>query len=90
MNKGDLIGAVSKVVGKKAVAKEAVNCVLDTIAGSLKKGEKVRLLGFGTFSVGKRSARIARNPQTGKPIKIKARKVAKFVAGKKLKGMVAK
>lgn len=90
MNKGELVGAVAKVVGKKTLAKKAVNSVLDTVAGSLKKGVKVTLVGFGTFSVAKRAARTARNPQTGKPIKVKARKVPKFVAGKKLKDMVAK
>jgi DNA-binding protein HU-beta len=90
MNKGELISAVTKVVGKKTVAEEAVKCVLDTIAGSLKKGNKVTLIGFGTFSVVKRAARTARNPQTGKSIKVKAKKVPKFVAGKKLKDTVAK
>jgi DNA-binding protein HU-beta len=90
MNKGDLIGAVTKVVGKKKAAEGAVNCVLDSIAGSLKKGDKVTLIGFGTFSVVKRAARMGRNPQTGKALKIKAKKVPKFVAGKKLKATVAK
>ena len=90
MNKGDLVGEVAKVVGKKKTAEEAVNCVLDAIAASLKKGDKVTLIGFGTFSVAKRAAREGRNPQTGKAIKIKAKKVPKFVAGKKLKYMVAK
>lgn len=90
MNKGELVSAVAKVVGKKTLAKKAVNSVLDTIAGSLKKGVKVTLVGFGTFSVAKRAARTARNPQTGSPIKVKARKVPKFVAGKKLKDTVAK
>jgi DNA-binding protein HU-beta len=90
VNKGDLIDAVTKVVGKKKAAEEAVKCVLDSIAGSLKKGDKVTLIGFGTFSVAKRAARIGRNPQTGKALKIKAKKVPKFVAGKKLKETVAK
>jgi DNA-binding protein HU-beta len=90
MNKGDLVGEVVKVVEKKKVAEEVVNCVLDSIAGALKKGEKVTLIGFGTFSVAKRAARNGRNPQTGKAIKIKAKKVPKFVAGKKLKAAVAK
>ena len=90
MNKGNLIDAVTKVVAKKKMAEEAVNCVLDSIAGSLKKGEKVTLIGFGTFSVVKRAARTGRNPQTGKALKIKAKKVPKFVAGKKLKAAVAK
>ena len=90
MNKGDLVEAVAKVVGKKTVAEKAVGCVLETISGALKKGEAVKLIGFGTFKVNKRAARTGRNPQTGKPIKIKAKKVAKFTAGKKLKDAVAK
>ena len=90
MNKGDLINAVVKVVGKKKIAGDAVNCVLDSITKALKKGEPVALVGFGTFKVAKRSARNGRNPQTGKPIKIKAKKVPKFTAGKKLKEAVAK
>ena len=90
MNKGDLVGEVVKIVEKKKVAEGVVKCVLDSIAGALKKGEKVTLIGFGTFSVAKRAARTGRNPQTGKAIKIKAKKVPKFVAGKKLKAAVAK
>jgi len=90
MNKGDLVGEVVKIVEKKKVAEEVVNCVIDAIAGALKKGDKVTLIGFGTFSVAKRAARTGRNPQTGKAIKIKAKKVPKFVAGKKLKAAVAK
>ena len=90
MNKVDLVSEVAKVVGKKKLAEEVVNCVLDSIAASLQKGDKVTLIGFGTFSVAKRAARTGRNPQTGKEIKIKAKKVPKFVAGKKLKDTVAK
>ena len=90
MNKGDLIDAVVTIVGKKTIAEDAINCVLDTIAKALKKGDKVALIGFGTFSVVKRAARTGRNPQTGKALTIKAKKVPKFVAGKKLKDMVAK
>lgn len=90
MNKGDLVEVVAKVVGKKKVAEDTVNCVLDTIAAALKKGDKATLIGFGTFSVAKRAARTGRNPQTGKELKIKAKKVPKFVAGKKLKDAVAK
>jgi DNA-binding protein HU-beta len=90
MNKGGLIDAVVTVVGKKTVAEDAINCVLDTIAKALKKGDKVTLIGFGTFSVVKRAARTGRNPQTGKALTIKAKKVPKFVAGKKLKDIVAK
>jgi DNA-binding protein HU-beta len=90
MNKADLVEAVVKVVDKKSLAEAAIDCVLDTIAKALKKGDKVTLIGFGTFSVSKRAARTGRNPQTGTKIKIKAKKVPKFVAGKKLKDMVAK
>ncbi len=89
MNKGDLVNEAVKVVGKKKTAEDAVNCVLSSITKALKKGEKVTLIGFGTFSVVKRAARTGRNPQTGKEIKIKAKKVPKFVAGKKLKDTVA-
>ncbi len=90
MNKGDLVEAVAKVVGKKKLAQETVGCVLETITGALKKGESVTLIGFGTFKVAKRAARTGRNPQSGKPMKIKAKKVPKFTAGKKLKDAVAK
>ena len=90
MNKGNLVEAVTKVVGKKKLAEEAINCVLESITKALKKGESVTLVGFGTFKVAKRAARTGRNPQTGKPIKIKAKKVPKFTAGKKLKDTVAK
>ena len=88
MNKGDLINAVVKVVGKKKTAEDAVNCVLGSITAALKKGDAVTLVGFGTFKIAKRSARNGRNPQTGKPIKIKAKKVPKFTAGKLLKDAV--
>jgi nucleoid DNA-binding protein len=90
MNKGDLVEAVAKVVGKKKLAEETIGCVLESIEKALKKGESVTLVGFGTFKVAKRAARTGRNPQTGKPIKIKAKKVPKFTAGKKLKDAVAK
>ena len=89
MNKGDLIDEVAKVVGKKKLAEDVLDCITDTITSSLKKGDKVTLIGFGTFSVAKRAARTGRNPQTGAALKIKARKVPKFVAGKKLKDTVA-
>jgi DNA-binding protein HU-beta len=90
MNKGDLVEAVTKVIGKKKLAEEAIGCVLEFITKALKKGESVTLVGFGTFKVSKRAARNGRNPQTGKPIKIKAKKVPKFTAGKNLKDAVAK
>lgn len=89
MNKGDLVDKVVEVVGKKKVAEAAVNCMLDAIATALQSGEAVTLVGFGSFKVTKRAARMGRNPQTGKPLKIKAKKVPKFTAGKKLKDAVA-
>jgi len=88
MNKGDLANEVAKVVKTKKEAQAAVNCVFSTISKALKKKDTVTLIGFGTFKVGKRKARIGRNPQTGAEIKIKAKKVAKFVPGKALKDAV--
>jgi DNA-binding protein HU-beta len=88
MNKGDLINVVAKSTCTKAEAAKVVDAVLGTIKKSLKKGEMVTLVGFGTFRVAKRSARNGRNPQTGKPIKIAAKKVPKFTAGKALKDSV--
>lgn len=88
MNKAELIEAVAKVTCTKAEAGNAVNAVIDNIAKALKKGDTVTLVGFGTFSVKKRKARIGRNPQTGKEIKIAAKKVPAFKAGKELKDTV--
>ena len=88
MNKADLVAEVAKVAGSKRMAEDAVSCVMDTITKALKKGQTLTLVGFGTFSVGKRKARIGRNPQTGKEIKIPAKKVPKFTAGKALKNAV--
>jgi len=88
MNKGDLVAEVAKVVGSKRMAEDAISCVLDTITKALKKGQTLTLVGFGTFSVGRRKARIGRNPQTGKELKIPAKKVPKFTAGKALKNAV--
>jgi DNA-binding protein HU-beta len=88
MNKGDLVNEVAKVVCTKKEAQEAVDCVFSSITKALKKKETITLVGFGTFKVGKRNARTGRNPQTGEEIKIKARKVPKFVAGKALKDAV--
>jgi DNA-binding protein HU-beta len=91
MNKQDLI---SKVADKsdisKAKAALAVDAVIEAIKGSLKKGDDVRLVGFGTFSVAKRAATTGRNPRTGEPIKIPASKQPKFKAGKELKEAVNK
>jgi len=88
MNKGDLVNQVAKVVNTKKEAQAAVDCVFSTITKALKKKDAVTLIGFGTFKVQKRKARKGRNPQTGEEIKIKAKKVAKFVPGKALKDAV--
>lgn len=85
MNKGDLINQISEDASiSKAEATEALNSVLTSIEKTLKGDDKVTLIGFGTFSISKRAARIGRNPQTGAEIKIKAKKVIKFKAGKSL------
>ena len=89
MNKGDLVNEVAKVTCSKKHAKEAVDCVFSTITEALKKEDSVTLIGFGTFKVAQRSARTGRNPQTGKEMKIKAKKAPKFVAGKALKDAVS-
>jgi DNA-binding protein HU-beta len=88
MNKEDLITEVAKTTCTKEEARKALNAVLEAIKKVLKKGNKVTLIGFGTFSVAKRSARTGRNPQTGAPLKIAAKKVPKFTAGKGLKDAV--
>ena len=88
MNKGDLINEVAKVVSTKKEAQEAVDCVFSSIAGALKKGDPVTLVGFGSFKVVERKARKGRNPQTGEEIEIKASKAPKFTPGQALKGAV--
>ena len=89
MNKGELIAKISE---DTEVTKTQVNAVLDsfveTVTKALKGGDKVTLVGFGTFSVSRRLARNGRNPQTGEVIKIKAKKVAKFKAGKELSARI--
>ena len=85
MNKGDLINEVAKLVGTKKEAQAAVECVFDSITKTLKKKGQVAIAGFGTFKVAKRKARTGRNPQTGEEIKIGAKSVPKFTAGKALK-----
>jgi DNA-binding protein HU-beta len=89
MNKIELIEQVAQIseLTKKDSTK-AVEAVLDTILTTLKNGEKVELIGFGSFSVSERSARKGRNPQTGEEIDIKATKVPTFKSGKKLKDAV--
>jgi len=88
MNKGDLVNEVAKLLSTKKEAQAAVDCVFSSITKALKKKDTVTLIGFGTFKVDKRKARKGRNPQTGEPIKIKAKKVPKFVPGKALKDTV--
>lgn len=89
MNKGDLINQIAADAGlSKAQAGAALNSVLDSVAKTLKKGDKVTLVGFGTFSVSERAARTGRNPQTGKEIKIAAKNVVKFKPGKELSAAV--
>ncbi len=89
MNKSELINALVEKTGfSKKNAETALNAFVDTVKGSLAKGEKVQLIGFGTFDVKKRPARTARNPRTGAEIKIKASKAPAFKAGKALKDKV--
>lgn len=90
MNKQELIDAVAGETGlTKAAAEKSINSVFESIKKSLKKGKEVQLIGFGTFGVRKRKARVGRNPQTGATIQIKARKAVVFKAGKALKDVVA-
>lgn len=91
MNKAELIDAIAGDAKlSKADAGRALDATIEAITKSLKKGDKVSLVGFGTFSVTKRAARTGRNPQTGKTIQIKSKKVAKFKAGSDLAGTVNK
>jgi len=90
MNKAELIDNIAKTAGiTKTQANEALDSFTNTVSTSLKKGDRVTLVGFGTFSVSERSARNGRNPQTGEVIKIKARKVPKFKAGKEFSTKIA-
>lgn len=86
MNKSELIDLIaSRADISKSTAGDALEAVLDGITGSLSSGNSVTLVGFGTFSVSRRSAREGRNPRTGETIQIKASNLAKFKAGKALK-----
>ena len=85
MNKGELIEAVAKDAGiSKALAGKVLDSTIDAVTRSLGRGDRVALVGFGTFSVSTRKARTGRNPRTGKEIMIPATKVARFKAGNKL------
>jgi len=89
LNKGELISQVAETAGlSKKDAEKAVGAVLDSISGALVKGDKVQLIGFGTFEVRERAARTGRNPKTGDEIKIESSKVPAFKAGKALKDEV--
>ncbi len=89
MTKAELIASIGKEAKiSKASAEKAVNAFANTVMKALKKGDKLALTGFGTFSVAKRRARAGRNPQTGKEIRIPATRVAKFKAGNLLKSAV--
>lgn len=87
MNKAELINKLADDAGvTKTQANAALDSFVEAVTKTLKGGGKVTLVGFGTFSVSKRAARNGRNPQTGEVIKIKAKKVARFKAGKELAG----
>jgi DNA-binding protein HU-beta len=89
MNKAELIDAISAQAGlSKADSKKALDAFIGATTGALKAGDRISLVGFGSFSVSSRDARTGRNPQTGKEIKIAAKKVVKFKAGAELGGAV--
>ena len=89
MNKTELVAAISeKTELTKKDSEKALKALIDVVAEELKKGEKVQLVGFGTFEVSERAARTGKNPQTGADIKIAACKAPKFKAGKALKDAV--
>ena len=88
MNKDELVTAVAAKTGMtKKTAEETVNAVFDTIADVIRDGDKVTISGFGTFFLTERAARTGRNPRTGEEVHIAARKVPRFIPGKKLKEM---
>jgi DNA-binding protein HU-beta len=89
MNRTELVAAIAeKTELTKKDSEKALKALIDVVSEELKKGEKVQLIGFGTFEVTKRAARTGKNPQTGKAIKIPACKAPKFRAGKALKDVV--
>jgi DNA-binding protein HU-beta len=91
LNKAELIAAIAEESElSKAKAELAFNSVMDTIKKAVTKGDNFQLIGFGTFSSGKRAARMGRNPKTGEAIKIAAAKTVKFTAGKAFKDTVNK
>ncbi len=89
MNKAELIDAMASEAGlTKADAKKSLDAFIKTTTGALTAGDRVALVGFGSFSVSTRAARIGRNPQTGQELKIAAKKVVKFKAGSELSDKV--
>lgn len=89
MNKAELVEAVQKALGEEATkrsAEDALSAVLDSISGALKAGQKVQIIGFGTFDVKNRAARMGRNPKTGEAMQIAASKSVGFKASSTLKG----
>lgn len=89
MNKAELVAKIADDAGiSKAQANGALDSFVDAVTKTLKSGDKVTLVGFGTFSVSKRQARTGRNPKTGETLKIKAKKVARFKAGKDLSARI--
>ena len=89
MNKTELVAAMAEQTNlSKKDAEAALKAFIDVVSEELKKGEKVQLVGFGTFEVSERAAREGRNPQTGETMEIKASKTPKFKAGKALKDMM--
>ena len=89
MNKLELVAAMADMAGlSKKDAEKALKAFTDVVAEELKKGEKVQIVGFGTFEVSERAAREGRNPQTGETMPIAASKAPKFKAGKALKDMI--
>ena len=89
MNKQDLIGAVADSTGmSRSESAQAVEAVFGTISSALKRGDEVRLVGFGLFTVANRKASVGRNPRTGEPMQIKATSSAKFRPGKTLKDAI--
>lgn len=88
MNKTDLVNAIAATGLSKADSKQALDAVIDAISGALKEGDKVAILGFGTFAVTERPARTGINPATKEKIQIEAKKVIKFKPGVELAGVV--
>ncbi len=91
MNKTDLIGKIARASRiTRSQAASAVETFIDSVTACMRKGERVTLVGFGTFAISQRKARAGRNPQTGAEIKIAARKVAKFAPGIELRKAISK